>query len=183
MGATQFVDNTRAYSMREAYNQLVDDAISEYGHDSYNGTISTTQGYTDKTAEWKKSGLDFRSFMDKEIENTSKWGPAWGICIQEPKANKLKVKTQVEDIVVPGTKKWDLVYFVLDRHGNKINSSGHKTEAVKLARQYTEKTRLSTSVVMERVLVSCSPTVARIKFKFDKNEAPGQYYFFGYAAE
>ena len=93
------------------------------------------------------------------------------------------MKSQVEDIVVPGTKKWDLVYFVLDNHGNRINSSAHKTEAVKLARQFTEKTRLSTSVVMERVLVSCSPTVARIKFKFDKNEAPGQYYFFGYAAE
>jgi hypothetical protein len=183
MGATTFVEKSRAYSMREAYNQLVDDARSEYGNDRYNGTISTTEGFVDKTAEWKKSKLDIRSFIDKEIENTSKWGPAWGVCIQDPKENKLKVKTQVEDIVVPGTKKWDLVYFVLNNHGQKINSSGHKTEAVKLARQYTEKTMENTSVIMERVLVSCSPTVARIKFKHDKNQAPGQYYFFGYAAE
>jgi len=183
MGATTFVEKSRAYSMREAYNQCVQDAVYEHGNDSYNGTISTTQGFVDKTAEWKQSKLDIKEFIDKEIENTSKWGPAWGVCIQEPKENKLKVKSQVEDIVVPGTKKWELVYFVLNNHGQKINSSGSKTEAVKLARMYTEKTSENTSVIMERVLVSCSPTVARIKYKFDKNQAPGQYYFFGYAAE
>ena len=183
MGATTFVERTRAYSMREAYNQLVEDAVYERGNDSYNGTISTTQGFVDKTADWKKSKLDIREFIDKEIENTSKWGPAWGVCITEPKENKLKIKSQVEDIVVPGTKKWELVYFVLDNHGKKINSSASKTEAVKLARLFTEKNQQNTSVIMERVLVSCSPTVARIKFKHDKNQAPGMYYFFGYAAE
>lgn len=183
MGATQFIEKTRAYSMRDAYNQLVEDATFEYGSDRYNGTISTTQGFVDKTADWKKSGLDINSFIDREIENTSKWGPAWGVCIAQPKENKLKIKTQVEDIVVPGTKRWELVYFVLDNHGNKINSSPSKTESVKLARQFTEKTTQSTSVVMERVLVSCSPTVARITYKKDKNQAPGMYYFFGYAAE
>lgn len=183
MGATQFTEKTRAYTMNEGYHLLVEDAIYENGNDTYNGTISTTQGFVDKTSEWKKSGLDIRAFIEKEIENTSKWGPAWGVCIQEPKLNSLKVKTQVEDIVVPGTKKWDLVYFVLDTHGKRINSSGHKTEAVKLARQFTEKTQQDTTVIMERVLVSCSPTVAKVKFKFDKNQAPGQYYFFGYAAE
>jgi len=29
----------------EAYNIAVEDAIYEYGHDSYNGTISTTSGF------------------------------------------------------------------------------------------------------------------------------------------
>jgi len=76
-----------------------------------------------------------------------------------------------------------LVYFVLDNHGKKINSSGHKTEAVKLARQFTEKTGTNTTVIMERVLVSCSPVVARIKYKHDKNQKPGIYHFFGWAAE
>lgn len=182
MGATTFTDKTRAYSMTEAYNQLVEDARDEYGSDNYNGTISTTGGFVDRTSDWKKSGLTINDFINKEIENTSKWGSCIGVCIQEPKQNSLKVKSQVEDIVVPGTKKWDLVYFVLNNRGEKINSSGHKTEAVKLARQFTEKTQQNTTVVMERVLVSCSPTVARIKFKHDKNQAPGQYYFFGFAA-
>jgi hypothetical protein len=183
MGASQFYDKTRANSMQQAYQALVNDAISEYGHDSYNGTISTTAGFVDKTAEWKKSKLSLREFIDKNYDNTSKFAPCWGICEAEPVQNKLKIKTQVEDIVVPGTKKWDLVYFVLDNHGNKINSSGHKTEAVKLARQFTEKTGTNTTVIMERVLVSCSPVVARIKYKHDKNQRPGIYHFFGWAAE
>ena len=169
--------------MRDAYNQLVEDAIYERGNDTYNGTISTTQGFTDKTKEWKASKLSINEFINKNIENTSKWNPCWGVCTESPIENKLKIKTQVEDIVVPGTKRWELVYFVMDNHGQKINSSASKTEAVKLARQFTEKTMQNTSVVMERVLVSCSPTVARIKFKQDKNQRPGMFYFFGYAAE
>lgn len=183
MGASQFYDKTRAYSMREAYSTLVDDARSEYGYDVYNGTISTTAGFVDKTAEWKRSKLSLGEFIEKNYENTSKFAPCWGICESEPVENKLKIKSQVEDIVVPGTKRWELVYFVLDARGTKINSSGHKTEAVKLARMFTEKTGMNTSVIMERVLVSCSPLVAKIKYKHDKNQRPGIYHFFGYAAE
>jgi hypothetical protein len=183
MGATQFIDKTRAYSMREAYNQLVEDALEEYGHDTYNGTISTTEGFSDLTSEFRRSGLSINEFIDKKIENASKWGPALGVCISDPVQNNLKVKSQVEQVVVPGTKKWELKYFVLDPRGSKIASSDNKTEAVKLARAYTEKTQENTTVTMERVLVSCSPVVARVKFKHDKNQKPGAYYFFGYAAE
>jgi hypothetical protein len=183
MGATQFIDKTRAYSMREAYNQLVEDAVSEYGNDSYNGTISTTQGFQDMTSEWKKSGLSIDKFIDLKIEDANKWGPAFAVCIVDPVKNNLKVKSQVEHVVVSGTKKWELRYFVLDSRGTKIASSDNKAEAVTLARGYTEKTQENTTVVMERVLVSCSPVVARIKFKHDKNQKPGAYYFFGYAAE
>lgn len=183
MGASQFINKTRAYSMREAYNQLVEDATQEYGHDSYNGTISTTHGFADITSEFRKSGLTIDEFIDRKIEDASKWGPAYGVCISDPVQNNLKVKSQVEQVVVPGTKKWELMYFVLDPRGKKIASSDNKTDAVKLARAYTEKTQESTTVIMERVLVSCSPVVARIKFKHDKNQKPGAYYFFGYAAE
>ena len=183
MGASQFIDKTRAYSMREAYNQLVEDAIQEYGHDSYNGTISTTQGFQDITSEFKKSGIDINKFINLKIDDANKWGPAFGVCILEPVLNKLKTKSQVEHVVVTGTKKWELRYFVLNSSGTKIASEDNKVGAVKLARAYTEKTQESTTVIMERVLVSCSPVVARIKFKHDKNQKPGAYYFFGYAAE
>jgi hypothetical protein len=182
MGATQFIDTTRAYSMGEAYDQLVEDAVNEYGHDSYNGTISTTQGFKDITSEWKKSGISIDKFIDLKIEDANKWGHAFGVCVSEPIKNKLKVKSQVEHVVVPGTKRWELRYFILDKRGNKIASEDNKVGAVKAARIYTEKTQENTTVIMERVLVSCSPVVARIKFKHDKDQKSGAYYFFGYAA-
>jgi len=46
MGATNFVEVMQGYdSADEAYSEAVSQAIYEYGHDPYNGTISTTNGY------------------------------------------------------------------------------------------------------------------------------------------
>ena len=46
MGAHNF--HTQAYGVTagEAYRDAVDQALYEYGHDPYNGTISTTHGFT-----------------------------------------------------------------------------------------------------------------------------------------
>ena len=48
MGATDFGNLAvgRYKTASEAYNSLVEDALHDSGHDSYNGTISTTQGFT-----------------------------------------------------------------------------------------------------------------------------------------
>lgn len=42
MGAHNFHITSRGESPEEAYEKAVDDAYYEYGHDPYNGTISTT---------------------------------------------------------------------------------------------------------------------------------------------
>jgi len=41
MGACNFIDFKAAETAQEAYDALVQDAFWEYGHDPYNGTIST----------------------------------------------------------------------------------------------------------------------------------------------
>ena len=46
MGAHTFVRTGYGKSAQAAYNGLVDDAIYEHGHDTYNGTISTTNGFS-----------------------------------------------------------------------------------------------------------------------------------------
>jgi hypothetical protein len=185
MGAQFFYNKTRAFSMREAYNQLVEDAIYENGNDSYNGTISTTPGFQDRTAEYKKhlaGGGDFNSFYQLAQDKTSKFENCWGICLKEPKDNKLKIKSQVEHLVTPGTKRWELFYNVLNREGSVIASSRTKGEAVDLARAYTEKTKEPTQVTLSKNLMSCSPVVARIKYKADPNMSTGDYAFFGWAS-
>lgn len=45
MGAIGFETTATGKSAKEAYKSAVDDALYEFGHDGYNGTISTTNGY------------------------------------------------------------------------------------------------------------------------------------------
>jgi len=181
MGACSFVNKGRGKSMRDVYTDLVDEATSEYGHDSYNGTISTTCGYQDITNEWKASKEDIRTFISKKLEKASK-RDCFGVCIAPPKVNSNKIKSQVEHFVEKGTKKWVLKYVVSD-YDNQIGKYSTKGEAVKAARAYTEKTQQSTSIVIEKKLERGNSTVAKITYKPSSTEKDGQYIFFGWAAE
>jgi hypothetical protein len=182
MGACSFTTSSYGKSMSEAYNNAVEDATHEYGNDAYNGTISTTRGVRDVTAEFKRSGLGINEFINKNIEKCEKWGSAWGICTTEPKINKNKIKSSVEHIVEKGTKKWVLKYVVYD-YDNQIGSYNTKGDAVKSARAYTERTQNRTTISMEKKLEKGNSQVARITYKTSENESKGRYIFFGLAAE
>ncbi len=107
------------------------------------------------------------------------------ICIEEPKANTNKTKSQVEHIVTPGTKKWILKYEVEHYYGDSgvIASCPQKGDAVKMARAYTEAHQVPTTVIMRKVLVGPKPVVAKITYKRSTSERPGRWVFFGWAAE
>jgi hypothetical protein len=170
--------------MSDTYNGLVADAIHEYGNDTYNGTISTTNGCRDVTAEFKRSGKSISDFIHDNIEKCQKWGSAWGVCIEEPITNKGKVKSKVEHIVSKGTKKWVLKYIVEDDWNDKnIGSFKTKGDAIKSARKYTEDTQRRCVVYMTKVLESGTNQVAKIEYKSSTNEKKGKYVFFGLAAE
>lgn len=181
MGACSFVNKSKARSMKDAYNNLVEEATSEYGHDSYNGTISTTTGYSDITNEWKASKQDIRAFISKKLEDAGK-RDCFGVCIKPPKVNSNKTKSQVEHIVTPGTKKWVLKY-VVRHHDHFVGAWPTKGEAIKDARRYTEMNLVSTTIEMEKHLEKGDTKVARIVYKRSVNEQDGEYIFFGYAAE
>ena len=181
MGACSFVNKGRGKSMRDVYTDLVDEATSEYGYDSYNGTISTTSSYQDITNEWKASKEDIRTFISKKLENASK-RDCFGVCTVAPKVNSNKIKSQVEHFVEKGTKKWVLKYVVFDfdTHIGKYSTKG---DAVKAARAYTEKNLRSTTIHMNKVLEKGSTQVAKVVYKRSVDEKDGEFVFFGYAAE
>ena len=183
MGACSFQNTGRGKTMSNAYSNLCADAREEYGHqDGYNGTISTTSGFRDVTSEFKRSGKSLQSFIDDNIERADKWGSCLAICIDEPKGNANKVKTQVKNIVTPGTKKWVLKY-VVTAYGNVIASKETKGEAVKIAREHTEKTQERTYIDVAKVLEKGSTKVAEIEYKKSTTEKEGKFVFFGIAAE
>ena len=184
MGACSFRTTQTGRDMGEAYDTACQYASEEYGHqEGYNGTISTTHGFRDMTSEFKRSKKELSQFISDSYEKLNK-RDCWAICIDEPKTNTNKVKSQVENIVEKGTKKWVLKYIVRKQYGDTtIGSYDTKTLAVKKAREYTERTQDSTVIEMVKVLEKGTTKVAKISYKKSTNEKSGKYVFFGWAAE
>jgi hypothetical protein len=181
MGACSFQNTGRGRSAKDVFTRLQDAAQREYGDDCYNGTISTVPGFRDITNEWKTSKKTLDAFVHIKLENANKYD-CFAICTQQPVTNNNKIKSQVEHIVTPGTKKWILKYVVYS-HDDEIGSYLTKGEAVKVARAHTEKTMYRTTISMEKKLEKGSSEVAKITYKKSSEEKDGQWVFFGYAAE
>jgi hypothetical protein len=114
MGATNFGDTIMIKgNMRDAYNELRDEALWECGHDAYNGTISTTSGYRDITSDAPRYGTKaFDKFEDKVIDNDlfgiGKWDNCVGVEISKNTALYKKMK---ERRGLKGRKGYRAFYF------------------------------------------------------------------------
>lgn len=186
MGACQFKERATGKTAQEAYKKLCEMAEEECGHqEGYNGTISTTSGFRDETELYNKSKFnDVSAYIYNRFDShTMNKRDCSAICVRQPVSNNNKIKTQVEHVVTPGTKKWILKYFVHAGYDTFIGAYLTKGEAVAKARAHTEKTQESTYVTMEKVLDKANKTVAKITYKKSSTERDGEWIFFGYAAE
>ena len=187
MGVTQFKERGTGKTAHEVYRKLCEIAEDEYGHqDGYNGTISTTDGFRDETELYNKSKLnDVYAYIHGRFDShTMSKRDCSAICVRQPIGNKNKTKSQVEHVVTPGTKKWVLKYVVYNSYNDQmIGSFATKGDAVKKAREYTEKTQTPTNICMEKGLEKGNRTVAKITYKKAPTERDGEWIFFGYAAE
>lgn len=181
MGACEFFNRGYGRSMKEVYSKLVEQAEDEHGHDPYNGTISTTTGCYDITNKWLESKKTIDEFIKDCMEKVPR-GDCYSVCIKPPVKNTAKIKSSVENIVSKGTKKWELKYKV-KTWSDEIGCYDTKGEAIKKAREYTERTQISTSIYMEKVLAKKDDSlVAKVTYKKSGKESPGYYYFFGLAS-
>ena len=182
MGSNWFRNESRGKSVQAAYNSAVERAEEEYGHqEGYSGEINSSAGYRDVTKEWKASKKTLNQFMAEQQDKLSKHQGAQAICIQEPVANKNTIKSQVEHIVTPGTKKWVLKY-VVSGYDGEISSHDTKGSAVTAARAYTEKYLSSTVIQMEKRIEKANAVVAKITYKRSSTEKDGRWVFFGWAS-
>lgn len=183
MGSSWFTTRSSGKSVRDAYDRAVELAEEEYGHqEGYSGEINSSAGYRDVTKEFKASGKSLAKFMDDQMDKLTKHQGAQAICIEEPRENTNKIKSQVEHIVTPGTKKWLLKYVVYNSEDRMIASCDTKGDAVKKAREYTEKYQRSTNICMEKTLEKGNRTVARVTYKSSSVERDGRWVFFGWAS-
>lgn len=183
MGSQVFKNYSKGKDVRDAYNRAVEYAEETYGHqEGYSGEINSSAGFRDVTKEFKASKLSIHAYMEQQLDKLTKHQGAQAICIEEPKGNSNKIKTQVEHLVTPGTKKWVLKYVVYNNDDYMIASCNTKGEAVKKAREYTEKNQRSTTICMEKTLEKGNRTVAKITYKRSSAEREGKWLFFGWAS-
>ena len=181
MGTVKFQHTARGSNPQEVYNNLVQSAEHEYGHqEGYSGAINSTHSYKDVTRDFKSNSKKLQDYINIRFNDMDSRSCEC-ICIEEPKENPNKVKSQVEHIVEKGTKKWLLKYRVsAGWNGDEsIGTKDSKGDAIKIARAHTEKHKQSTQIEMIKVLEKGSTVVAKIKYKQSTNEKPGKWIFFG----
>ena len=66
MGAADFTTYKQSTTMSQAYSNAVADAEYNNGHDAYNGTISTTEGFVDATK-------DYVALLERKREGSVRW--------------------------------------------------------------------------------------------------------------
>lgn len=181
MGSTSFTIKGRGESANEVFNDLVEEAISEYGHDPYNGTISTVTGFSDATNKFKSSGKSLPEYISDRLDDMGK-RECEAICIKPPVKDERKNKVKVEHIVTPGTKKWLLKYTVYASTRN-VKSFDTKGDAVEFAKKWAETYKENIEIHMEKVLEKGNTIVAKLNFVRPTKPTDGEWMFYGCAAE
>jgi len=178
MGAAFVTETERGKTLSDAFRKAKEQAEEEYGRDAYNGQFNNFDGLLkDVTREFKSSGRTLNQYIS-EIEGKSEKGDCYAICLEEPVTSSAKIKSKVNHVIEKGTKKWVLKYCVYD-FDRCISTHATKGEAVKAARQYTEKHQTRTRIVMEKHLEKGNNVVATVEYKYDSREKLGKWVFFG----
>jgi hypothetical protein len=106
----------------------------------------------------------------------------WGICVLEPKLNTNKIKSQVELVPQIGRRVWETRYEV-HAENRLIGSHSLQAGAIRIGRDYTELTKISTHVTRVNILKEGEKDVAFVNYKPSSEERQGEYVLFGWAAE
>ncbi|MCR5890436.1 hypothetical protein LRS06_22165 [Hymenobacter sp. J193] len=71
--------------MNDAFCRLQQEAADESGTDAYSGSFYTISEYTDKTDEWRNSGLSASEFLNQgELLDELDKRSANGVCLRPP---------------------------------------------------------------------------------------------------
>jgi hypothetical protein len=77
MGAHDFTTTSLGKSPADAYNRASEEALYEYGHDAYNGTISTTNGFVDVSKELAPFSAKRRDVIAQASLGIAEYDPRW----------------------------------------------------------------------------------------------------------
>ena len=82
-GATLKVDTTKGKTFRQVWNEYIDELHYQYGHDSYNGTLTTCSGVSTRSLPDNIDPTDENAVFGYIWDNTEKWENAMAIKVSE----------------------------------------------------------------------------------------------------
>jgi hypothetical protein len=182
MGAELIYRTARGKNIQDAFKRACQDDEDYFGHqDGYSGGIHTCGLTKDVTSMTKTKS--FRDLEEYIADNTNK-REVWGYCVEEPVANKNKVKSQVDVTPQKGTRKWETVYkAVTSWDQREIARDKSQTNCIKKARAYVEANPdVSLKIVIAKELTEGISQCATITYKKATTEKLGLYKFIGWAA-
>lgn len=98
-GASSFVDFGRGSDAKKAFQEITEEARHESGHGGYSGTIAEKSNFIIRRST-PMSRQDAQAFVDTDMEQADKWGPAFAVPISESKVKSEKevtLKVQAKD--------------------------------------------------------------------------------------
>ena len=102
-----YIEVGRFKNASEAYDDLVSEALYESGHDSYNGTISTTSGFIMRNDNPRYGTKAFDKWENKMLDVAEKWEDC--VCIEITGAVLKRIK---ENRGYKGKKGIKAFYFI-----------------------------------------------------------------------
>lgn len=157
----------KAFSLKDAYDN---------GVENYCG-LADTNSYTNLSNIFKYSGMSLSEFVDINKERCPEEA-CYVICTKKPQPNINKFKAKITHTAVSGRKHWRFYYSIYSEEG-LIHSFLNKKDAFKCAVDYTERTKTSTYIKIDKTMSSGSPIIAHINYFASAGEQEGEYIFFG----
>jgi hypothetical protein len=190
MGATTFEDYAYGKTPAEAYNAAVSEAIHDYGHQSYSGTIKEKDGFVmiDVPAKWKGKEEEYAYHLIQEDDPriSDKWGPAGCILLESKDGiEKVPYATTQERYEQKGARKWETRFKIVATNGGLVAVKTSQTEAEKFAKDWVKKHNQSVRIVITKELVNGDPNILTIRPKTKDvkvKNVNNKYLFFGWAS-
>lgn len=182
--AILFINVARGFHLRNIYDELVNESEYYFGHHPRSGTIAATDKSKlyDLTDDFYRSNKHVSQYIkDKKIECIR--NVCYGVCVTPSTIRNLKIRSEVShfDKTNPGRRKWVTMYEVRGLGDEIIKRASTKGAALRIAREYTEKTTFNTEVNIIKLLADRSDEcVAVTSYKKSPKEQMGEWVLFGW---
>lgn len=166
-------------NIQEAFGNAQEEAEEKYGNDSYNGAINNCSLIGDYTS--KRPTMHPDELAELILSKTDN-REVIGYCLQQPKLNENKIKTQVQNFPQQGARKWVTIYKAVDWSGKEVARDKKQTGCIKKARAYVEKhINVTLDIIISKELETGNSKCATISYKPAAGERLGKYLFIGMA--
>lgn len=166
MGMEQRWATVRGPQFSSEWKKVQEEDLDDRGSDYYSGSLSHVNNIK------LVSKKDFEKYQEGELDLSK--GDAVYYCQKEPKGNSNKIKSIVERFPQKGTRKWVTKYALYPRdREHSLGSYDKQEEAVKRAREYSEKNNCRVDVHIEKHLKEGPTKVATTNYKPSSSQKDG----------